>query len=134
MNKKSIFFIILAVVIIALLATAFFIFKKKTPSPNDVTQKPIKQVTEKDLKGKQTNFQKELEQLSSKMITEIKSEQRLNMTMFAQLRAYREMLESLQSYAKKLEKDLSIYDEISKNEFQEDVTLQAELFKGKNQN
>ena len=47
------------------------------------------------------------------------------------LRTYRDMLKLLNNYAKKVETDIEILKQISKNEFQEDISLQAALFKGK---
>ena len=78
-----------------------------------------------------TPIQHELNELSAKMITELRNEDRLNLSMVAQLRAYQEMMRQIEVYAKKIERDIDIIEEISKNEFQEDVRLQASLFTGK---
>ncbi len=81
--------------------------------------------------NEETALQKELRELTEKMITELRAEERLNLTMVPQLRTFRDMLQLIQNYAKKIEMDIDIIKEISKNAFQEDVTLQAALFKGK---
>ena len=75
--------------------------------------------------------QAELDQLSEQMIADLRAENRLNLNMLAQLRSYQEMLRQIEGYAKKVEKDLTLLEEISKDEFQEDVQLQAALFGGK---
>lgn len=76
-------------------------------------------------------IQAELNELSAEMVAELRNEERLNLNMVAQLRAYREMLSQIEEYAKKIEYDIDVIEEISKNEFQEDVKLQASLFVGK---
>ncbi|MDF2577053.1 MAG: hypothetical protein K0S74_537 [Chlamydiales bacterium] len=75
--------------------------------------------------------QSKMDELTRQAIAEIRAEQRLNLTMTAQLRTYRTMLNQLQSYAKKVENDIDMAREISKNDFQENVELQAGLFTGK---
>lgn len=79
-------------------------------------------------------IQAELNQLSAQMVAELRSEERLNLNMVAQLRAYREMLKQIDGYARKIERDIDVIEEISKDEFQEDVRLQASLFAGKKPN
>lgn len=76
-------------------------------------------------------IQQELNDLSSKMVAELRNEDRLSLNMVAQLRSYEEMLRHIESYAKKIERDIDIIEEISKDEYQEDVKLQASLFAGK---
>lgn len=79
----------------------------------------------------QTPIQQELEQLTTKMVQELKQEDRLTLTMVSQLRSFYEMMTQVQGYAKQIETNLDIVEEISKEEFQEDVKLQASLFSGK---
>lgn len=76
-------------------------------------------------------IQRELNELSSQMVAQLKSEQQLNLNMVAQLRSYQEMMRQIEGYASEIEKNLDIIKEISKEEFQEDVKLQASLFNGK---
>ncbi len=76
-------------------------------------------------------IQQELNELSSKMVAELKSESRLNLNMVAHLRAYQGMMGQIEGYASQIEKNLDLIEEISKGEFQEDVKLQASLFGGK---
>ena len=75
--------------------------------------------------------QSELEKLSAKTLNDLQEENRTNLKMFAQLRSYKNMLSQIQTYAEKVEKDIEIIKEINKEEFQEDVQLQASLFSGK---
>ena len=72
-----------------------------------------------------------LKQISAKMLSELEAESRLNLNLLAQLRSYQELLRQIEGYAQKVEQDLSLIEEISKDEFQEDVQLQASLFTGK---
>jgi hypothetical protein len=76
-------------------------------------------------------IQQELNDLSSKVIAQIKSEERLNLNMVAQLRSYQEMMRQIEGYASEIERNLDLIEEISKDEFQQDVKLQASLFSGK---
>lgn len=73
----------------------------------------------------------ELNKLANQVSTDIRAEMRLNLSMMAQLRSYQEMLKQVQGYAQKVEKDIDIIKEISKDQFQDDVKLQASLFSGK---
>ncbi len=72
-----------------------------------------------------------LDELSSRLMADLQAENRLNLNMTAQLRAYQDMLEQVSVYAHNIEKDIDVYRMISQNAFQEDVTLQAALFGGK---
>lgn len=76
-------------------------------------------------------IQQELNERASKIVAQLRQEDRLNLTMAAQLKTFQEMLRQVQSYAKKVEHEIDIVREISQNEFQEDVALQASLFSGK---
>lgn len=73
----------------------------------------------------------ELDILAKRVASDIHTEFRLNLNMMAQLRAYQDMLKQVQGYAKNVERDIDIIKEISKGEYQEDVSLQASLFTGK---
>lgn len=75
--------------------------------------------------------QEQLDALAQKTVTDVKIEERLNTNMVMQLRSYQTMLEELQKYAADVEKDIDLIKEISKNEYQEDVALQASLYGGK---
>lgn len=76
-------------------------------------------------------IQKEIETLSSQLLADMQKEVHLNLGLVGQLRAYQSMLDQMQEYARKVEQDIDIIEEISKQEFQEDVQLQAGLFAGK---
>lgn len=73
----------------------------------------------------------ELEALSQDVIRNIKTEMKLNLDMIAQLRTYKKMLHQLQNYSHKVEKEIALIQEITRDEFKDNVALQAELFKGK---
>lgn len=73
----------------------------------------------------------ELNELAKKISSDIRAEMRLNLNMMAQLRTYKEMLKQVQGYAAQVERDIDIIKEISQDQFQEDVKLQASLFSGK---
>ena len=76
-------------------------------------------------------IQQELNTLSEKMVAQLRQEERLNLSMVAQLRSYQEMMRQIEDYANRVERNLDMIEEISKDEFQEDVKLQASLFNGK---
>ncbi len=76
-------------------------------------------------------IQRELNELSEKVVAQLKSEERLNLNMVAQLRSHQEMMRQIEGYSAKIERNLDLIEEISKEEFQEDVKLQASLFNGK---
>jgi hypothetical protein len=75
--------------------------------------------------------EKEMEELTKQIMTELRSEQRLNLNINAQLRTYRTMLQQVQEYANNIENDVELIKEISQKDFQENVELQAGLFTGK---
>ena len=75
--------------------------------------------------------QQELDQLTAQLITDMRAENRLNLSMTAQLRGYQEMLKQVTDYGQKIENDMDMIRQISKDDFQEDVVLQAALFTGK---
>ena len=90
-----------------------------------------KSKAEKKVQATTNPIQDELDNLAKRLIADMHAEQRLNLSMTAQLRAYKDMLVLIQKYAKTVEKNIDLIKEISKNEFQEDVKLQASLFSGK---
>ena len=76
-------------------------------------------------------IQQELNDLAARMVAEMRQEERLNLNMVGQLRSYQTLLQQTQSYAQAIEKNIKILEKFSENEFQEDVSLQAQLFTGK---
>lgn len=90
----------------------------------------VKEETESTKKPQITPIE-ELNSLASVISSEIRAETRLNLNMMSQLRSYEEMLKQVQGYAKKVEKNIDIIKEITKDQFQEDIALQASLFSGK---
>ncbi len=93
----------------------------------------VKEEAEVDEGPKRTAID-DLNELAEKVAANMRSEIRLNLNMMAQLRAYQEMLNQVQGYANKVERNIDIIKEITQNEFQEDVSLQASLFTGKRPN
>ena len=79
----------------------------------------------------QSPMDKKISDLRQKVLTDLRADERLKVNMIPMLRTYRDMLKLLNNYAKKVETDIEILKQISKNEFQEDISLQAALFKGK---
>lgn len=75
--------------------------------------------------------QAKLDALSKQMIADLQAESRLNLNMLGQLRSYEHLLSQMEAYAQDVEQQIKIVEEISKQEFQEDVALQASLFSGK---
>jgi|SaaInlStandDraft_4_1057021.scaffolds.fasta_scaffold45064_2 hypothetical protein len=83
------------------------------------------------VKEAQDDAVNELNELATRISSEMRTEMRLNLNMVAQLRSYHKMIKQIQGYAKKVEKDIDFIKDITKDEFQEDVVLQASLFSGK---
>jgi flagellar motility protein MotE (MotC chaperone) len=126
MNKNLL--VILALVLLiggAIGAVVYFTEpaeEKKTDEPVRVVAAPMPSTPP---------IQQELNDLSTKMVAQLKNEERLNLNMVAQVRAHEELMRHIQGYAAKVERSLAVIEEISKDEFQQDVTLQASLFGGK---
>jgi hypothetical protein len=78
-----------------------------------------------------SEIQDELDKLSNEVVANLKAESRININMFGNIRSYEQMLKGIQVYAQDVEKQIQIVEEIAKDEFQEDVKLQANLFNGK---
>lgn len=87
--------------------------------------------TQEEKKIVQESPVEELNALAKKLSADIRAEMRLNLNMMAQLRTYKEMLKQVQGYAAQVERDIDIIKEISQDQFQDDVKLQASLFSGK---
>lgn len=136
MNGRVVKTVVFLLVGIGFLVGAVLYFSKnleKTASLQE--QGSIREVVQKQQrepeKATKSAVQTELEELSKNMLADLESEKRLNLNMVGQLRAFDQMLTSMQSYAAKVQKQIKIIEEISKTEFQEDVQLQASLFAGK---
>jgi len=135
MNKKSLATLIIFILILAVLvgAAVFFARSFKTTAglkpPIEKVQR--NQILVKETSPKVSSIQEELEDLSTQMVADLQSEQRLNLSMIGYLRSYQQMLNEIKEYAQTVEKQIAVIEEISKEEFQEDVKLQASLFSGK---
>lgn len=76
-------------------------------------------------------LQDELNKLAAKRLRELHEEQRLHLSIGATLKSYQEMFRQIHQYSKAVENDLNIIEQISKEEFQDDVKQIASLFGGK---
>jgi len=76
-------------------------------------------------------LQTELNNLTKQTIGNIQAEQRLNLNMAAQLNSYKAIISQLQEYSNQIEGNINLIKEISKEDFQENVAMQALLFTGK---
>lgn len=136
MNSKSLGVLGIFILLIGVIVGAAVYFSKslnKTPGLNVnksiVRQAELKEKVEAE--QPKSAVEQELEELSSQMVSDFHAERRVNVNMVGQLRAYRRMLTQIQDYAQAVEKQIDIIEEIGKDEFQEDVKLQASLFAGK---
>lgn len=75
--------------------------------------------------------QEELRQFVSQIRESIEAEMELNLEIFTQLHTYKQIFHHLTNYSKEIEREIDLLQEISRDEFQENVRLQAALFKGK---
>ncbi len=106
--------------------------KSAEPQVADATvQKTQPDLTAESDLNENAPIQQELNQLATKRVRELREEQRLNLNLGATLRSYQEMFNGIHTYAKSVESDLNLIEQISKDEFQEDVKQIAALFSGK---
>jgi len=131
--KAKVGIVLTSILIVALLVTASLFYWKENNLQSQKNEKQISQINEEQRSQEKTNLlkEKELNQLREKLITELRADERLKVNMVPTLRMYRDMLKLLDNYAQKVETDIEILQQISNNEFQEDIILQAALFKGK---
>ncbi|MBN4066766.1 hypothetical protein JYU14_01625 [Simkania negevensis] len=115
----------------ALAFTGAYYLKEKGQKESTKPSRVMAPTTSSLQKPVPSQIEEELNALAAKMLVDWKSESRLTLNMVAQLRSYEDMLEEVMGYSQRVEKDLAIFDEISKHKFQEDVALQADLFSGK---
>jgi flagellar motility protein MotE (MotC chaperone) len=135
MSKKAVIAGVLSAGIA--LGTAGFIANELNKEEPEKTEKVLAQ--NKQLKNGKKSASKDseekinqgLEDLSREILVNMNTEKRLNTSMMSQLRAYNSMQKQIQDYAKKVESDIDYIRAISKDEFQEDVRMQAELYSGK---
>ena len=131
MNNKGLGILALLLTLIgAIIAIIVFFMPGAVPKLQD-EEKGEEIVADVSMHRELPPIQQELNDLSSKMVAQLKSEERLNLNMVAQLRSYQEMMRQVEGYAFEIEKNLDMIEEISRDEFQEDVKLQASLFSGK---
>lgn len=79
----------------------------------------------------QSQIQRELDDVASKIVADMRAESRLNLNMLGQLRAYRSMVSQLDTIAQEVDHNMGIIEEINSEEFQHNTRLQATLFSGK---
>lgn len=142
MSKKAILITFFAVLVLLLVGGVFFLHRssasrEQATSVSMQNNPPLINtdiaISEEEVTAKQRReeMQTELDELTEKMVTEMRAEERLSLSMVPQLRALRDSLHLVQGYAQKVERDIELIEEITKTEFQENVRLQAALFKGK---
>jgi len=133
MNKGLSLIIILVVVLALVIGAAVFFTRdfKTTASITPPNEEVVKNKASSQSQPQVSAIQEELDRLSQQMVADLQSERRLNLNMVGTLRANRQMIDQIQTYAVKVEKQIDIIEEIAKDEFQEDVKLQASLFTGK---
>lgn len=119
----------LLVVVVAGAAGAWYFLKNTAVEPQKETVPPV--VAAKPEPVKMSAVQQELEQLAAKTVQDLQQESRVNLNLFGQMRAQQETLKAIQAYSAKVQKQIDVIEELSKDEFQEDVKLQASLFNGK---
>ncbi len=137
-KKKSLFFIT-CIFALAIIGGVVFVFMPRDTankqreesvdaqqSPADITASNVNEFGQKTQDPVDA-----ISALASDLLSEIEAEKTLNVSMTAQLRTYHDLLQLISDYAESVEKDIDLIREISKNEFQEDVSLQASLFTGK---
>ncbi|MCH1430160.1 MAG: hypothetical protein GWP59_01795 [Chlamydiales bacterium] len=134
MSKKAIIAGVLSAGVA--LGTAGFIANELTKEPKKEDQliaqaDTVKKKTASAAKDSDQKVNEGLETLSREILVNMNTEKRLNTSMMSQLRAYNSMQKQIQDYAKKVENDIDYIRAISKDEFQEDVKMQAELYTGK---
>ncbi len=139
MNRNLLNGVLMLVLSLALLGGAFYYFFGTKAKKKQVQQIASRVRAGKDggASGKEaaapelTPMQEELSNASAKIVAEMRAESRLNLNMLGQLRAYSQMLAQLDTIAQDVDKNMAIIEEITKDEFQENVRLQAALFSGK---
>ncbi len=87
--------------------------------------------SEVDAKKDLTKTQESLSLLAEKLSRNLQAEEKLRLSMISQLQTFESLLEDLRDYSLKIENDMAILNRISDGQFQEDVKLQAALYKGK---
>jgi flagellar motility protein MotE (MotC chaperone) len=125
MDKKvliiSLLFIVVILTCVGVLARHyFFIAEEEMPQGPVVIRRASVSV-----------MQKEAEQLSNNYASELQDEQKLSLSLVPNLKALKNSLELVKDYAEGVEKDIDMIAEISNKDFQENVMLQAVLFKNK---
>lgn len=119
------------VLVVAVAAGGAWYFLKGSPTPPVEQKAPVVVQETKPSPPRMSPVQQELEQLAAKTVQDLQTESRVNLNMIGQLRAQQETLKAIQEYSAKVQKQIDVIEEISKDEFQEDVRLQASLFNGK---
>lgn len=141
MTKKRI--IILSAIVIALIAVglgAYFgkkqfddvLSKQKALAAKE--EKRLAEATDRELEAKKalTKSQDSLSELAEELGKNVAAEKKLSLSMISQLQTFESFLSNLKDFSNSIEDNLAILDRISDKQFQEDVKLQAALYKGKN--
>lgn len=120
---------------VALGAGGFVAYNMMQEPPKETKQEMVDPKNAKKKANKaslsEEAVKKDMRDLSREILVNMNTEKRLNTSMMSQLRAYNSMQKQIQDYAKKVEGDIDYIRAIAKDEFQEDVKMQAELYTGK---
>lgn len=97
-------------------------------------EKKLAAATDKEVEAKEmlTKNQDSLSDLAEELTKNLEAEKKLSLTMVSQLQTFESFLSNLKEFSSEVEANLSILDRISDKQFQENVKLQAALYKGKN--
>jgi hypothetical protein len=141
MNKKRIIKLSAIALIIIALSLGSYLGKKKFDDVlsekkafAEKEEKKLAAATDKEVEAKEalTKNQDSLSDLAAELAKNLEAEKKLSLTMVSQLQTFESFLSSLKEFSNEVEANLSILDRISNKQFQEDVKLQAALYKGKN--
>ncbi len=140
MNKKRI--IILSAIALILIALGLGVFIGKNKFDDVLSQKKaftekeekkLAKATEEELEAKNTLIknQDSLSDLAEELSQNLEAEKKLSMSMVSQLQTLEAFLSNLRDFSSDIEENLLILNKITDKQFQEDVKLQAALYKGK---
>jgi flagellar motility protein MotE (MotC chaperone) len=140
MTKKKI--ILLSILLFILLVAGlggFFVkkrYEKMLAEKKQFIDKEKAQIekaanAEIEVKNELLKTQESLTTLAQSLKRNLDAEQKLSLTMISQLQTFEALLSNLKSFSHEVENNIAILNRISDKQFQEDVKLQAALYKGK---
>ncbi len=140
MNKKRV--IILSTIALILIALGIGVYFGKQQFDKVISEKEafaakegkkIAEAAEKEVEAKYALIknQDSLSDLSEELTKNLEAEKKLSLTMVSQLQTFESFLSNLRDFSSHIEENLVILNKITDKQFQEDVKLQAALYKGK---